>query len=234
MISLDADREIELNDIVREYLVFAEYPATVATFDGESLKRGRPSRYLGNGGETNTDTGRGEGDQAGGNALENAKFEEIENRFLIHFRDGDRDSFFSLWDDHFPPDVRAHEPLYQKIEFMLSIYFAVFPIHGSVGPVAARKQSLPHTMSTFKTFLETRGSEISKTTQFLPYYALPYVPDPRTHPSFAEIFTEVWVVELEERMRGFLRQALKAMDRPRLMKMMGAGAEDLRNSPEFK
>jgi hypothetical protein len=43
-------------------------------------------------------------------------------------------------------------------------------------------------METFKAFLETRGADLSKTSQFLPYYALPYVPDPRHHPSFSDLF----------------------------------------------
>ena len=30
-------------------------------------------------------------------------------------------------------------------------------------------------LNAFKYFLDTKGSELSKTSEFLPYYALPYV-----------------------------------------------------------
>jgi len=43
-------------------------------------------------------------------------------------------------------------------------------------------------MNAFKRYLETRGSSLSQTTEFLPFYALPFVPNPRTHPSYKELF----------------------------------------------
>lgn len=36
----------------------------------------------------------------------------------------------------------------------------------------------------FNHFLETRGKQLAQTTEFLVYYALPYVPNPVDHPSF--------------------------------------------------
>lgn len=43
-------------------------------------------------------------------------------------------------------------------------------------------------ISHFKHFLETRGAVLSQTTEFLPFYALPFVPNPVAHPSFKELF----------------------------------------------
>lgn len=43
-------------------------------------------------------------------------------------------------------------------------------------------------MRVFKGYLETKGSALSQTTEFLPYYALPYIPDPTSHPSFKPLF----------------------------------------------
>ena len=40
----------------------------------------------------------------------------------------------------------------------------------------------------FKHYLETRGAALSQTTEFLPYYALPFVPNPMVHPSFRDLF----------------------------------------------
>ena len=44
-------------------------------------------------------------------------------------------------------------------------------------------------MNHFKVFLETAGASLSQTTEFLPYYALPYVPNPRAHPSYKDLFS---------------------------------------------
>jgi hypothetical protein len=46
-------------------------------------------------------------------------------------------------------------------------------------------------MQALQQFLQAKGSSLSKTAEFLPFYALPHVPEPQFHPSFATIFT-VW------------------------------------------
>ena len=43
-------------------------------------------------------------------------------------------------------------------------------------------------MQVFKSYLETKGAALSQTTEFLPYYALPFIPDPTSHPSFKPLF----------------------------------------------
>jgi hypothetical protein len=44
-------------------------------------------------------------------------------------------------------------------------------------------------MEALRNFLETKGTEFSAEPEFLPYYALPFVSDPASHPSFQELFT---------------------------------------------
>jgi len=46
-------------------------------------------------------------------------------------------------------------------------------------------------------FLDSKGSELSKANEFLAYYALPYIPNPWSHPSFKHLFTADWVQELK-------------------------------------
>jgi hypothetical protein len=45
-----------------------------------------------------------------------------------------------------------------------------------------------HGMDALRNFLETKGTEFSAEPEFLPYYALPFVSDPASHPSFQELF----------------------------------------------
>lgn len=58
----------------------------------------------------------------------------------------------------------------------------------SVFPSSQDKEDLDERVSYFKTYLETKGAALSQTTEFLPFYALPFVPNPRAHPSFKELF----------------------------------------------
>jgi hypothetical protein len=71
-------------------------------------------------------------------------------------------------------------------------------------------------MDIFKQFLETKGSEIAKTPQCLPYYALPYVADPINHPTFKELFTEKWLKEVRDQLEEFIKTNLVAKEQPQL------------------
>ncbi|KAJ3111158.1 LisH domain-containing protein armc9 [Physocladia obscura] len=216
---LDSTREIETNALIREYFNYADYRATANAFDVECGLKGRiPAE------EENII------DEENPEAL--TKLEESKNRFLIAFHDGDRKQFFALWDKHFPSETVKTDPLYSKIEFQISIYFAVFPIHPYVNPVASKRLTIKSTMDAFKTFLETRGAELCKTTQFLPFYALPYVPNARAHPSFNEIFTQRHATDLESRLNSFLSSALRASHVPRLLKILGG--VDMRSLEQAK
>mgnify|MGYP001007189928 FL=1 len=62
-------------------------------------------------------------------------------------------------------------------------------------------------LQKFKIFLDTKGSELAKTSEFLPYYALPYVQNPMEHPSFRRVFTQDWVQEVRQRLVNYLSNA---------------------------
>ena len=44
-------------------------------------------------------------------------------------------------------------------------------------------------MTDFKEFLGTCESTLSQTAEFLPFYALPFIANPKLHPSYADLFT---------------------------------------------
>jgi LisH domain-containing protein ARMC9 len=52
--------------------------------------------------------------------------------------------------------------------------------------------------------LDTKGSDLSKTSEFLAYYALPYIPNPMQHPSFQSLFTIQWVADLKAKIKAFI------------------------------
>eukprot|EP01052_Picozoa_sp_SAG31_P069318 SAG31_NODE_28136_length_415_cov_0.645570_1_plen_115_part_10 len=87
-----------------------------------------------------------------------------------------------------------------------NIFFAIGPL---LNPVQGRGADIAMALSTsmrgFKAFLETRGAQLSRTPEFLPFYALPYIPDPAGHPTFRTLFDDAWMADLRRRLQEFLR-----------------------------
>lgn len=113
----------------------------------------------------------------------------LKERMLKALDRGDRGEVFKLWENFVPPLVRRSDREAQKLEFYLNVYFAIFPLHPSNS--SPDPAGLAASMATFKAFLESEGSHLASTPEFLAYYALPYVPEISAHPSFSELFTQV-------------------------------------------
>ena len=80
-------------------------------------------------------------------------------------------------------------------------------------------------MGAFKDFLEKKGHDLASQQHFMQYYALPYIPDPRLHPSFKEIFEPKWVMELQDKVKLTLEKVLNKHQKPELLELM--------NRPQF-
>ncbi|XP_070802661.1 lisH domain-containing protein ARMC9 [Pituophis catenifer annectens] len=188
--------EAELLGMVKEYLDFAEFEDTVKTFTKECKIKGKPLP------------------KTRSNSAKDSKALIIQD-LLMSFSDGDQDVFFELWEERIPSSVREQEAVAQKLEFYLHIHFAIFLLKHAVGK--PDKAALDERIAYFKTYLETKGAALSQTTEFLPFYALPFVPNPMIHPSFKELFQDSWESDLKTRLEDFLSATLKASDSPRLL-----------------
>ncbi|XP_045337651.1 lisH domain-containing protein ARMC9 isoform X9 [Leopardus geoffroyi] len=160
--------ESELLALVKEYLDFAEFEDTLKTFSKECKIKGKPLS------------------KTAGGSLRDSKSLVIQKDLIAAFDSGDQKVFFDLWEEHVPSSIRDGDPLAQKLEFYLHIHFAIYLLKHSVG--RPDKEDLDERISYFKTYLETKGAALSQTTEFLPFYALPFVPNPMVHPSFKELF----------------------------------------------
>ncbi|XP_060157723.1 lisH domain-containing protein ARMC9 isoform X4 [Globicephala melas] len=138
-----------------------------------------------------------------------------EKDLLAAFDSGDQKVFFELWEGHIPSSIRAGDSLAQKLEFYLHIHFAIYLLKHSTG--RPDKEELDERISYFKTYLETKGAALSQTTEFLPFYALPFVPNPMVHPSFKELFQDPWTPELKLKLERFLGLIFKASNTPKLL-----------------
>lgn len=116
------------------------------------------------------------------------------------FDDGDRESFNAIWQVKglFSASEQHSSKAYvleggRKLEFYLQIYFTTYPL----SPLrTSNSRILQHEMSLFKHYIETTGSQdpvLSQTSEFVTYYALPYVPNPFEHKSFKHLFTREFV-----------------------------------------
>lgn len=58
----------------------------------------------------------------------------------------------------------------------------------------------------FKEYLDKYGSDFSRTTEFLSFYALSYVDNPMTHNSFAKLFSKDWLKERRSTLKKFIQK----------------------------
>ncbi|XP_069322349.1 lisH domain-containing protein ARMC9 isoform X3 [Eulemur rufifrons] len=189
--------ESELLGLVKEYLDFAEFEDTLKTFSKECKIKGKPLC------------------KTAGGSLRDSKSLTIQKDLVAAFDSGDQKMFFNLWEEHIPSSIRDGDSLAQKLEFYLHIHFAIYLLKHSIG--RPDREELEERISYFKTYLETKGAALSQTTEFLPFYALPFVPNPMVHPSFKELFQDSWTPELKLKLEKFLALIFKASNTPKLL-----------------
>ncbi|NXG81060.1 ARMC9 protein, partial [Baryphthengus martii] len=189
--------EAELLEIVREYLEFAEFEETVKVFTKECKIKGKTLP------------------KPTGISSRDSKDLPVQKDLLTAFENGEQKVFFQLWEEHISSSARDNEPAAQKLEFYLHVHFATYHLKHSVGK--PDKSEFEERISHFKAYLETKGAALSQTTEFLPFYALPFVPNPMIHPSFKELFQDSWTLDLRTRLEKFLSVTLKARQTPWLL-----------------
>merc|ERR1712193_560872 len=127
---------------------------------------------------------------------------------------GNHKQFWVLWHEHIP-EISRQENTIQRLEFKINLYFAVYPMIDE----EHRQSPVEASMQEFKNYLETKGADLSQTTEFVAYYALPYVPNPKNHPTFKVLFQDEWREELTENLTLFLRNVLQLDSVPYLYKL---------------
>ncbi|XP_059559491.1 lisH domain-containing protein ARMC9 isoform X3 [Myotis daubentonii] len=189
--------ESELLGLVKEYLDFAEFEDTLKTFSKECKTKGKALP------------------KTAGSSLRDSKSSIIQKDLIAAFDNGAQKVFFDLWEEHIPSSIRDGDSFAQRLEFYLHIHFAIYLLKRSVR--RPDKEELDERISYFKTYLESKGAALSQTTEFLPFYALPFVPNPMVHPSFKELFQDSWSPELKLKLEKFLDLIFKASNTPKLL-----------------
>uniref|UniRef100_A0A8D3C8R2 LisH domain-containing protein ARMC9 n=1 Tax=Scophthalmus maximus TaxID=52904 RepID=A0A8D3C8R2_SCOMX len=199
--------EADLLGMIKEYLKFEEFEETVRSFDKDCRSKGKLVS------------------KPQGSTLRDSKTRVIQvnhshrlfKDLLSSFDDGDHKVFFELWTENIPSEVKDTDAEAQRLEFYLHIHFTIYPLRRHPG--RHDRAEFEERISHLKQYLETRGAALSQTTEFLPYYALPFVPNPTIHPSFKDLFQDSWMPNLKDTLEQFLSVALKPSIIPRLLNL---------------
>ena len=179
-----------ISTLIHEYLYKKDYTKTIDSYQeelGEKIKSGK---------------------------FYSTTYKDISDSSLLsYFESGNKTEFFKQWKRLIPNHMKLIEPTLCKLDFYLEIYFALFPIMGNK-PINQKAQNeLKQNMEDFKKFLEKKEIELSKTTEFLAYYALPYIPNPKSHPTYAQLFKPEWIADLKNQLINCVKFYLPSPDK---------------------
>jgi hypothetical protein len=59
-------------------------------------------------------------------------------------------------------------------------------------------------LAVFRHYLENQGAELARTSEYLNYYAIPYIKNPKNHAALKQIFSPEWRNQLRKDLSEFL------------------------------
>ena len=199
-------REEAANDLgaaVAEWLQFHDLGDTLKALDEEVRRKPLEHSVVNLGGAR----GAGYGD---------VERESLLAALTVTFDEGRCGQFFSLWTRGVPAHVRHQSLDAHRAEFYLRVYFAVYPSHPAVPADKRAAVSADGAMGTLREWLATTGAHLAKTSEFVPYYALPYVPDAASHPAFARVFEPAFPSTVRQMALDFFAAAPLVLSAPKL------------------
>eukprot|EP00762_Andalucia_godoyi_P004331 ANDGO_05445.mRNA.1 LisH domain-containing protein ARMC9 OS=Pongo abelii GN=ARMC9 PE=2 SV=1 len=178
----------QINSIVLEYLNFHNYVKASKVFSEEVAEK--------------ADIVPSPGVLALGSLSEIQKQQMMES-----FERGDASSFFFLFDSLFlyPNVGLASSKVPWKLLIELHAYFAIQPL---LDDDTTSTRSMAICMGQFRHFIEQYSSKFVSNAELLPYFALPFVSNPRSHPSFSRLFQPEWLSALRSLLEQFISENL--------------------------
>ena len=195
-----------ISSLIHEYLLKRDYQKTIDAFQEELITKIKQKNYY------------------------KIAFSNItETNLLKFFNYGRKAEFFKSWKRIIPNHIRLREPPLQKLEFYLQVYFAIYPLLYRDGEINSNK-TIQETMDEFKIFLEKKDSDYSKSNEFLQYYALPYVQNVKTHPTYSKLFQPEWAVELKDKIHLAIKTYLPNIKYPVLYDLVNESNANAANN----
>ena len=195
--------EVELLSLVCEYLFLRGFPQALGALESEGKNKGMSLSKV-SGGRKST---------IYQDAILQKSF--ALNSLLDAFDRGDREEFLHLWGGSVPAGARESR-LGLRLEFQSNLHFAVVPIRRNC---AANSREVVHSKEVFKEYLNERSSQLALEDEMFPFYALPYLREVRSHPSFQDLFQPSWLQSLRADLETFLRENLLLSTEPQLVRL---------------
>ncbi|KAF0307173.1 LisH domain-containing protein ARMC9 [Amphibalanus amphitrite] len=82
----------------------------------------------------------------------------------------------------------------------------------ALGPSQWRQATAEWPKST--DYLENKGKQLAGNEELLPFFALPYIPDPSKHPSFRQLFQDEWAESLRSEVSSFVHEMTSGAGSP--------------------
>lgn len=144
----------------------------------------------------------------------------VKTAMMTAFTAGKYEDFFQMWNRFIPYHLRENDTNAVKLEFYIHIYFTIFTLHpltkkSSVG----MQKEFKKRKDWFKAFLDSKGKDMSETSEFLAYYALPYITNPIDHPSFKNMFTSKWLNQITASTEKFITDNVMREEKSKLQTM---------------
>lgn len=163
-----------ISSLIHEYLYKKDYTRTLDTFQEELAEKIKTKKFY---------------------AIPLTQSFNSTN-LISYFKSGDKDNFINHWNRLIPNNLLLTEQALYKLNFNIQIYFAIYPILNQKTNLNEEKvqKKLKKNMEEFKLFLEKNKSEKENelSSEFLSYYALPYIPDPRNNINYINLFKPNW------------------------------------------
>ena len=175
-----------ISSLIHEYLFKKDYLKTLDIFQQELSEKIKTGTFY--------------------TFLNNDKSLYDSSLLLNYFESGNKQKFMDQWKRIIPNNLKLTEPTLFKLDFNIQIYFSIFPIlkpNANINDIRIQK-NLKQNMEEFKLYLEQNNTEQFKSPEFLSYYALPYIPDPRKNSTYANLFSPEWAKCLKEQIQRCL------------------------------
>ena len=138
-------------------------------------------------------------------------------------KSGNSSNFFNLWEKYVSYKWRTSDRDTVRLEFFIRLYLATHWLRTKNNDEKNKRKYV----TEFREYLDRRGILLADSPDLLPFYALPYVPDPLNHPSFEMIFAEDWQENLFEDVEEFLGRALEQTNQePEIYQLMRSNSSE--------
>lgn len=179
-----------INSVIHEYLLKKDYSSTLHAFQNELESKLKSKAYY----------------------LTSFSNQFNEKKLETLFINGEKKEFFSLFYKIFPCHVRNREKTIKNLEFLLEVYFTIYPLYQLNKENKERDrckikdiQSLYTVrLEEFKNFLELNKG-MYKSNEYISYFAIPYIQNIMDNQIYSHLFESSFINNIHEKLISVIK-----------------------------